>query len=195
MILILDNRDSFVHNIARYVKELGECCHVWPSDDISIDQIRKVAPAGLIVSPGPCTPSEAGISTEAIRVFAGEFPILGVCLGHQCIGEVFGGTVARSKTPLYGQSSFISHDRSELFEHLSQPLEVGLYHSLIVDETPNLLEQVQITARSPSGEIMAIQHKSFPIYGVQFHPESILTPQGYEIIGNFLALTKETQHV
>ena len=193
--LLIDNYDSFTYNLVQAFAAQGADVIVHRNDEITVDEALALEPTHLVISPGPGNPDDAGVSLDMIAAFEQKIPVLGVCLGHQCIGEVFGGTVARSKTPLYGQSSFISHDRSELFEHLSQPLEVGLYHSLIVDETPNLLEQVQITARSPSGEIMAIQHKSFPIYGVQFHPESILTPQGYEIIGNFLALTKEPQHV
>lgn len=191
MIVILDNRDSFVFNIARYIRELGHLTEVVPTHDVCLQDIKQIGPTGLIISPGPCTPKEAGISVNAVKGFAGALPILGVCLGHQCIGQAFGSDIVRASEPRYGQSAPIAHDGSGLFAGLNTPLTVGLYHSLIVRETPQMSAALDVTARSPAGEIMALAHKKLPIWGVQFHPESILTEQGYDLFDNFLSQTHQ----
>ena len=195
MIVILDNRDSFVFNIERYIRELGHLTEVVPAHDVCLQDIKQIGPTGLIISPGPCTPKEAGISLDAVKAFAGAMPILGVCLGHQCIGQAFGSDIVRASEPRYGQSAPIRHDGSGLFAGLHTPLTVGLYHSLIVRETPQMSAALDVTARSPAGEIMALAHKKLPIWGVQFHPESILTEQGYDLFDNFLTQThREPRH-
>lgn len=183
MILIIDNYDSFVHNLARYVRELGFDCVVKRNDEINLDDIKQLNPSHLILSPGPCTPNEAGICIDVIRTFGEHIPILGVCLGHQAIGSAFGATVTRAKHPLHGMASFIHHNDEGLFKNLANPLKVARYHSLIVlNDSPELV----YTAFSSEGEVMALQHKKYPIYGVQFHPESILTEQGYDLLKVFL---------
>jgi para-aminobenzoate synthetase component II len=180
VILIIDNYDSFVHNIARYIRELGSSCNVVRNDEVP----ERIHVRGIVISPGPCTPNEAGASLDVITRFSGKIPILGVCLGHQAIGQVFGGRVVRAKTPMHGDSSAITHDNSTIFKGLPQGFVVGRYHSLIVEEVENT--PLQITARSDDGEIMGLQHKTHPTFGVQFHPESILTQHGYEMLKNFL---------
>ena len=184
MILIVDNYDSFVHNIARYFEELGETPHVVRNDEVTAADLEAKA---IVISPGPCTPHEAGQSLEIVRNFSGKLPILGVCLGHQVIGEVFGGLVRRAKRPMHGDSSEINHSATGIFVGLPQRFSAGRYHSLIVDlegrDTP-----LVITARSDEGEIMGLRHKSHPTFGVQFHPESILTEHGYDMLRNFLKL-------
>lgn len=188
MILLIDNYDSFVYNLARYVNELGFSCVVKRNDAISLAAISEMNPSHIIISPGPCTPNEAGISMDLIRAFAGIFPILGVCLGHQAIGQVYGATVSRARRPMHGKSSLITHAQKELFRGLENPLRVGRYHSLIV-EAENFPEDLEITARCEMGEVMAIKHKKFPVMGVQFHPESVLTESGYALLNNFLQMT------
>lgn len=181
MILIIDNYDSFVHNIARYFVELGEAVQVKRNDEVSPADLKAKA---IVVSPGPCTPQEAGISLDVVRQLSGQLPILGVCLGHQVIGQVFGGKVVRAKHPMHGDSSAIRHDGKGVFQGLPQGFNAGRYHSLIVEhveETP-----LRVTARSEDGEIMGLQHESHPTFGVQFHPESILTEHGYDMLRNFL---------
>jgi para-aminobenzoate synthetase component II len=181
MILIVDNYDSFVHNIARYFVELGEAVDVVRNDAVTPAHLRAKA---MVVSPGPCTPNEAGQSLALIQEVSGHLPILGVCLGHQAIGQVFGGQVVRARTPMHGDHSNIQHDGKGLFEGLPQGLTVGRYHSLIVEgleHTP-----LRVTARAEDGEVMALQHDSHPTFGVQFHPESILTAHGYDLLRNFL---------
>lgn len=185
MILLLDNYDSFVYNLKRYVQELGHECLVMRNDKISIKDIKKLNPSHIILSPGPCTPNEAGISIEVVLQFASSMPILGVCLGHQIIARAFGGLITRSTQPLHGQTSLVTHDGKGIFYKLDSPLTVARYHSLIVAKQ-NLPECLQVTAISEEGEIMALQHKNFPVFGVQFHPESFLTPMGYELLSNFL---------
>ena len=186
MILILDNYDSFVFNIARYVEELGHEAHVVRSDFIAVDEIASAA-SGVIVSPGPCTPNEAGIATEAIRHLSGTLPILGVCLGHQCVAQAFGGEIISAQTPMHGRSSLIRHDGGGLFAGLPETFRVGRYHSLAVD----LAEEsgVQPCAWTEDGEIMAIRHRQHPTFGVQFHPESVLTEHGYDLLDAFLDWT------
>ena len=187
MLLLLDNYDSFTYNLAQYLGELGCELVISRNDEISTDAIARLAPSHICISPGPCTPREAGISKEVIVRFGEEVPILGVCLGHQCIAEAYGGKVVRAERLMHGKSSVIRHNGTPLFSDLPTPFEAGRYHSLIVepDSLPSCLE---ITAQTDEGEIMALRHREFPVYGVQFHPESILTPAGKKILINFLAL-------
>ena len=182
MILIVDNYDSFVHNVARYFEELGETTRVVRNDAVTDADLAAKA---IVISPGPCTPHEAGLSLDIVREFSGRLPILGICLGHQVIGEVFGGLVTRAKRPMHGDSSEINHDGRDIFDGLPQRFSAGRYHSLIVElENPDT--DLEITARSDEGEIMGLRHKVHPTFGVQFHPESILTEHGYDMLGNFL---------
>jgi para-aminobenzoate synthetase component 2 len=190
-VLVIDNYDSFVFNVARYFEELGRDIVVRRNDEIDIAAIRRAAPAAIVISPGPGTPREAGISEAVVAQLTGEIPILGVCLGHQAIGEVFGGKIVPAKRPLYGRTSRLVHDGTGLFEGLPQPLVVGRYHSLIVERTAALEAELAIDAVSEEGEIMALSHRSAPVYGVQFHPESILTEFGHALFANFLRLTVE----
>lgn len=186
MILTIDNYDSFTYNLYQFVGELNTDIMVVRNDKITLEEIEGLAPSHLIVSPGPKYPKDAGISMEAIRYFTGEIPILGVCLGNQAIGEVFGGKVVRANTILHGKTSEIHIDTScHLFKDLSRRITVGRYHSLIVERL-SLTETLIITAEDDQGEIMGLRHKEYPTFGVQFHPESILTPQGKKIIENFL---------
>ena len=182
MILIVDNYDSFVHNVARYFEELGEQPHVVRNDAVTPADLTAKA---IVISPGPCTPHEAGQSLAIVREFSGKLPILGICLGHQVIGEAFGGKVLRARRPLHGEASDIRHDGAGVFAGLPDRFSGGRYHSLIVDlagcDTP-----LEVTARSDDGEIMGLQHREHPTFGVQFHPESILTEHGYELLRNFL---------
>ena len=187
MILVLDNYDSFTYNLVQYFGELGADLRVVRNDQITVDEIEKLAPERIVVSPGPCTPSEAGISSEVIKTFGGRVPVLGVCLGHQCIGEVYGGQVVRADRLMHGKTSPIRHTGQGVFKNLPSPFEATRYHSLIVkrDTLPDVLE---ITAETAEGEIMGLQHKTLPVHGVQFHPESILTTEGKRLLKNFLAL-------
>ena len=185
MLLLLDNYDSFTYNLAQYFGELGCELLIKRNDQITLDKIDELAPSHICISPGPCTPREAGISKEVIVKFGQRTPTLGVCLGHQCIAEAYGGKVARALRLMHGKSSVIRHNGIELFSGLPMPFEVGRYHSLIVESVPHCLE---ITAQTDENEIMALRHREFPVYGVQFHPESILTPEGKKLLTNFLAL-------
>jgi anthranilate synthase/aminodeoxychorismate synthase-like glutamine amidotransferase len=187
MLLVIDNYDSFTYNLVQYFGELGADLVVYRNDQITIDGIRALAPERICVSPGPCTPSEAGISCEVIRTFGGEIPIFGVCLGHQCMGEVYGGDVVRADRLMHGKTSPIFHNGEDLFKGIESPFEATRYHSLIVkrDTLPDCLE---ITAETAEGEIMGLRHKEKKVYGVQFHPESILTTSGKTILRNFLEL-------
>ncbi|WP_033069614.1 anthranilate synthase component II [Thalassospira australica] len=186
MILLIDNYDSFVFNLARYLKELGRDVKVVRNDRISVDEIRDLAPEAIVFSPGPCGPDDAGISLAAIDALKSEFPMLGVCLGHQSIAQAFGGTVKRAARPVHGMTSRIRHNEKGVFAGLSNPLQVTRYHSLIVD-LPNDGSLVE-TATGPDGEVMAFAHRDLPIYGVQFHPEAVLTEQGHALLANFLKL-------
>ncbi|MFO1039800.1 MAG: aminodeoxychorismate/anthranilate synthase component II [Geminicoccaceae bacterium] len=186
MILLIDNYDSFVWNLARYVSELGFPRMVVRNDAIGLDDIAALAPSHIIVSPGPCTPLEAGISNAVIERFAPSVPILGVCLGHQCIGQVFGGTVDRARRPMHGKTSDVTHAGSDVFERLPSPLTVTRYHSLIVRDE-GLPACLRVTARSEEGEIMALAHREHRVYGVQFHPEAVLTQHGHDLLRNFVA--------
>jgi para-aminobenzoate synthetase component II len=184
MILIVDNYDSFVFNVARYFEELGERVAVRRNDEVKKDDLKAKA---IVISPGPCTPREAGQSVEIVREQSGQLPILGICLGHQVIGDVFGGTVRRAKMPMHGDSSLITHDGAGVFDGLPQHFAVGRYHSLIVEDADNAT--LEITARSEIGEIMGLKHRTHPTYGVQFHPESVMTEHGYDMLRNFLKVT------
>jgi anthranilate synthase/aminodeoxychorismate synthase-like glutamine amidotransferase len=187
MILVIDNYDSFTYNLVQYFGELGANPLVRRNDEITIEEIGKLAPERICISPGPCSPNEAGISNEVIRKLAGKYPILGVCLGHQCMGHVFGGEVVRAGRLMHGKTSPILHDGKDLFQGLPNPFEATRYHSLLVkrETFPDCLE---ITAETAEGEIMGLRHKELPLWGVQFHPESILTTHGKELLANFLKL-------
>lgn len=187
MILLIDNYDSFVYNLARYFVELGCETKVVRNDAIDVAGVRTLAPAAIVISPGPCTPNEAGISLELVAKLSDTIPMLGVCLGHQAIAAAFGGSVIRAPEPVHGRTSLIEHNQAGLFENLPSPLRVGRYHSLIVDET-TLPRDLIVTARSSDGIVMAFQHQSCPLYGVQFHPESVLTLHGRMLLANFTRL-------
>lgn len=190
MILVVDNYDSFVFNVVRYVEELGQDVKVLRNDAVDVAGIRALAPEALILSPGPCTPNEAGVTLPAIEALSGEIPILGVCLGHQAIGAAFGGRVERAARPLHGQATAIRHDGSGLFAGLPDPMQVGRYHSLIVTPQPGMDESLVVDAVSGEGEVMALSHRRHPTMGVQFHPESVLTENGHAVFGNFLDLAR-----
>ena len=187
MILMIDNYDSFTYNLVQYFGELGADPIVRRNDEITVAEIETLKPERLCISPGPCTPREAGISNEVIRQLAGSLPILGVCLGHQCMGDVYGGEVVRAERLMHGKTSPILHNGKDLFQGLPNPFEATRYHSLIVrkETFPGCLE---ITAETAEGEIMGLRHRELPLWGVQFHPESILTTHGKDLIKNFLEL-------
>jgi anthranilate synthase/aminodeoxychorismate synthase-like glutamine amidotransferase len=186
MLLMIDNYDSFTYNLVQYLGELGAEIEVRRNDAIDVAGIEKLAPAGIVISPGPCTPNEAGISLETVRAFAGRIPILGVCLGHQSIGQVFGGRVIRAPRLMHGKTSPIHHDGRGLFAGLANPFTATRYHSLIV-EKETLPDVLEISAWTEEGEIMGLRHRTLAVDGVQFHPESILTVEGKRLLGNFLA--------
>lgn len=187
MLIIIDNYDSFTYNLVQYFGELQVEMKVFRNDRVSIEELEKLQPNYLVISPGPCTPKESGISPEAIRYFSGKIPILGVCLGHQCIGEVFGGSVIRAPYPVHGKMSLIYHNGRELFQNIIQPFEAVRYHSLVVDRD-SLPETLEITATTEDGLIMGFKHIRHPTYGVQFHPESIFTGVGKDLLANFLKI-------
>jgi anthranilate synthase/aminodeoxychorismate synthase-like glutamine amidotransferase len=185
MILLIDNYDSFVYNLARYVRELGEEPVVRRHDAASLEEIEAMAPSHIIISPGPCSPAEAGISTDVVRALGHRVPILGVCLGHQCIGVAYGGDIVRAGRPMHGKISRIHHSGRGLFSGLPTPFMATRYHSLAI-APGSLPAALQVTATSEDGEIMAVQHLEHPVYGVQFHPESVLTEHGYRLLDHFL---------
>ena len=190
MILLIDNYDSFTYNVYQYLGELGAEVSVVRNDEITMAQIERLAPEKIVVSPGPCTPNEAGISLAVIERFAGEIPLLGICLGHQAIGQAFGGEVLRARTVMHGKTSPIHHEGKGIFQGLPQPMTATRYHSLIVgwDSLPDCLE-VTAWTETPEGqrdEIMGLRHRTLPVEGVQFHPESIFSPEGKILLGNFL---------
>jgi anthranilate synthase/aminodeoxychorismate synthase-like glutamine amidotransferase len=187
MILLIDNYDSFVYNLARYLREMGCATRVVRNDALSLEDVRTLAPRAIVISPGPCTPSQAGISVEVVQALSDRVPILGVCLGHQAIGEALGGEVARSPLPVHGMRCRVHHDGTGLFAELPSPLSAGRYHSLCVVEK-SLPNTLRVTARSDDGVIMAIAHRTLPLFGVQFHPESVLTECGHRLLSNFLTL-------
>ena len=188
-ILMIDNYDSFTYNLVQYLGELGERLVVKRNDAITIAGIRRLAPTSVVISPGPGRPADAGISNELIRTFAGRVPILGVCLGHQCIGEVFGGEVVRASRPMHGKTSQIHHAGAGVLRGLPNPFEATRYHSLIV-KRETLPDALAVTAWTADQEIMGLQHRRHPVYGVQFHPESILTAAGKDLLRNFLTLAR-----
>lgn len=185
MILVIDNYDSFTYNLVQYLGELGADLRVFRNDQITLDGIAQLAPAHIVISPGPGNPTTSGISNEVIRQFHRHTPILGVCLGHQCIGHVFGGVVTRAPRLMHGKTSDVYHDADGLFQNVPNPFQAGRYHSLIVNQP--MPAELRVTARTPEGEVMGIRHTRYPTYGVQFHPESVLTHHGKQILKNFLA--------
>lgn len=184
-VLLIDNYDSFVHNLARYLRELGQPVEVRRNDAIDLDAIAAARPSHVVISPGPCRPEQAGISLEVVRRFAGEIPLLGVCLGHQCIAQAFGGRVLRADRVMHGKTSAVTHDASGLFNGVPSPFRATRYHSLVA-EPGSLPADLEVTARSDDGVIMAIRHRRLPVAGVQFHPEAVLTEHGHRLLGNFL---------
>jgi para-aminobenzoate synthetase component 2 len=189
-LLLVDNYDSFTYNLVQAFMVLGADVHVYRNDAITIDEARALEPTHLVISPGPGTPFDAGISMKMIEAFAAELPILGVCLGHQSMVAVFGGKVVRAGRLMHGKTSPIAHDGRTIFAGLSQPFEAGRYHSLIA-ETESLPRELEVTARTPEGEIMGVRHRTLVVEGVQFHPESILTPEGPRLLANYLRMQKE----
>ncbi|MDQ6967641.1 MAG: aminodeoxychorismate/anthranilate synthase component II [Mariprofundaceae bacterium] len=183
-ILVIDNYDSFTFNLVQYLGELGETPIIYRNDQITVDEIRELAPQRILISPGPCTPDDAGISMDVIRQFSGKLPIFGVCLGHQSMAQVFGGSVIRAPRLMHGKTSPIEHNQQDIFTGLPTPFIATRYHSLIVEEPlPDCLER---TAWTAEGELMGLRHKEHPTFGVQFHPESILTEHGHQMLKNFL---------
>jgi len=194
MILIIDNYDSFVYTLAGYVKRLGENVIVERNDKITLEEIRLLSPQAIIISPGPCAPQDSGICIDLIKEFGAHIPILGVCLGHQAIGEAYGGRTIKAAVPVHGKVSMVEHDNSVLFHGIQSPLKTGRYHSLICDLANGT--DLRITALSHKDEIMAVQHTHHPVFGVQFHPESVMTPCGMDLLNNFLSFAHEwnSQH-
>lgn len=192
MILVIDNYDSFTYNLVQYLGEIGEQVTVRRNDEIDLDSIAAMKPDHILISPGPCTPNEAGVSLAVIERFKGEIPILGVCLGHQAIGQAFGGDVIRAERLMHGKTSPIEHDGKTLFEGIPNPFIATRYHSLIV-KRETLPDDLEISAQTAEGEIMALRHKKYAIEGVQFHPESIITEHGLTLLRNFIARTASTE--
>ncbi|TLS34993.1 aminodeoxychorismate/anthranilate synthase component II [Pseudalkalibacillus caeni] len=190
MILMIDNYDSFTYNLVQYLGEMGEQLVVKRNDQITLDDIEKLNPAFIMISPGPCSPDEAGISMEVIRRFAGKIPIFGVCLGHQSIAQVFGGEVVRAERLMHGKTSEMHHDGNTIFEGIPSPFPATRYHSLIVKKE-TLPDCFEVSAWTAEGEIMAVRHKSLPVEGVQFHPESIMTNSGKQLLKNFISQYKK----
>jgi para-aminobenzoate synthetase component 2 len=186
MILMIDNYDSFTYNLVQYLGELGADVRVYRNDQITVAEVERLSPEKIVISPGPCTPKEAGISCDVIRFFAGRVPILGVCLGHQCIGDVFGGEVVRAPALFHGKTSMIYHDGKTIFRGLPRPFEATRYHSLVIrrETLPDCLE---LSAETDDGVIMGVRHRKLLVEGVQFHPESILTREGKQLLANFLS--------
>ncbi len=191
MILLIDNYDSFVYNLSRYLREMGCTTRVVRNDALSVGDVRAMAPQAIVISPGPCTPSQAGVSVEVVRQLSERIPILGVCLGHQAIGEALAGKVVRSPTPVHGMRCRVHHDGTGLFAGLPAPLWAGRYHSLCLAED-SLPQALRVTARSDDGVIMAVAHATRPLVSVQFHPESVLTESGHRLLSNFLTLAGVT---
>jgi anthranilate synthase/aminodeoxychorismate synthase-like glutamine amidotransferase len=189
MLLVIDNYDSFTYNLVQYLGELGQQVRVVRNNEVSVDDVGSMCPEAIVISPGPCTPNEAGISLEVISRLAGKIPILGVCLGHQAIGQAFGGKVIRAKEVVHGKTSRVFHDDKGLFSGLPNPFEATRYHSLIVERS-SLPDCLEITAKTWDEEIMGLRHKTMPVEGVQFHPESFLTKVGKDLLRNFLRLAK-----
>ena len=192
MVLVIDNYDSFTYNLVQYLGELGVELQVQRNDQITLDQIRALQPERILISPGPCSPRESGLSNEIIRTFGPQLPLLGVCLGHQCIGHAFGAAVVVNYRMMHGKTSPIHHNGRDLFEGMPNPFTATRYHSLVI-QRERLPDCLDVTAESDEGEIMGVRHKEHPIWGVQFHPESILTENGRTIVKNFLKLEKQKQ--
>jgi len=193
MILMIDNYDSFTFNIVQYLSQMGENVQVHRNDKITLDDIRKQKPQAIFLSPGPCTPREAGITVDVIREFHEAIPLMGICLGHQSIGYAFGGEVVRAERVMHGKVSPVHHDGKTIFAGLPNPFTAGRYHSLLV-RSETLPDCLEVSARTAEGEIMGLRHKEYPVEGIQFHPESVLTPQGKRIIRNFLKYTGRKEH-
>lgn len=189
MLLMIDNYDSFVYNLVRYCEELGEDILVYRNDKITIEEVERINPTGIIISPGPKTPKDAGLSLDIINRFKEKIPILGICLGHQCIGYYFGGEIVKGKEPIHGKVSYIQHNGKDIFEGVKSPLRVTRYHSLIIREN-SILDELTITSITEDGVIMGVKHKKYPIYGLQFHPEAEMTEDGHKMLNNFIQLTK-----
>ena len=189
MILMIDNYDSFTYNLVQYLNELGEEVRVYRNDEISLDKVKELNPEMIVISPGPKTPDEAGISIEIIKKFYKTIPILGICLGHQSLIQILGGKIIKAKTPIHGKVEEISHTGIGVFKGLKNPIKVTRYHSLIADRN-QMPEELMITAETASGEIMGVRHKKYLLEGVQFHPEALLTECGHEMLANFLAEAK-----
>jgi len=187
MILMIDNYDSFTYNLVQYLSTLHKEVKVFRNDKITVEQIRKLAPERIVISPGPGRPEDAGISCEVIKTFAGKIPILGVCLGHQAIGYAYGGKIINAKNLMHGKTSMIYHNNKDIFKGIANPFEATRYHSLLVERS-SLPEILEITAWTKDKEIMGLKHKKYPLWGVQFHPESILTKYGMDILANFIKL-------
>jgi len=187
MILLIDNYDSFAHNLARYFQRLGQQVEVARNDAVDVKAIRRLAPQAIVLSPGPCTPNEAGCSLDVVKQLHTEIPMLGICLGHQAIAAALGAQIIRANTPMHGRTSEIQHNQTDLFEGLPSPLTVCRYHSLIVDPA-SLPDQLKTTATCTDSTIMALRHRTLPVFGLQFHPEAILTEHGFELLRNFLKL-------
>ena len=187
MILVIDNYDSFTYNLVQYLGELGQEPQVRRNDKITLEEIEELAPERIVISPGPCTPNEAGISIDVVNHFSGKLPILGVCLGHQSIGQAFGGRIVRAEKLMHGKTSMIEHDGLSIYGGVPSPFEATRYHSLVVERS-TLPDCLEISAETREGEIMGLRHKEYPVEGVQFHPESILTSEGKNILSNFLTL-------
>ena len=190
MLLMIDNYDSFVYNLVRYFEELGEEIVIYRNDKISIEDIQNMNVDGIVISPGPKSPKEAGLSLEIIDKFKGKLPILGICLGHQCIGYYFNAVIKKGNEPVHGKIFNITHNNKDLFHNVKNPLRVTRYHSLIVSRE-NLPDTIEITSETEDKVIMGIKHKEYPIYGVQFHPEAEMTEEGHKILNNFIKITKE----
>jgi 4-amino-4-deoxychorismate synthase (2-amino-4-deoxychorismate-forming) component II len=188
MILVIDNYDSFTYNLVQYLGELGQEPVVYRNDAITMEKIESLAPSHIIISPGPCTPLEAGISNDVVRYLRGRIPILGVCLGHQCIGYVYGGLIKRAALPMHGKDSPVYHDGETIFRGLPSPIKAGRYHSLVI-EPETLPVALEISARTKDGVVMGVRNRYDMVEGVQFHPESIMTPEGHNILANFLRMT------
>lgn len=191
MILVIDNYDSFAYNLVQYLGELGWEPVAYRNDALTLEQIEALAPSHIIISPGPCTPLEAGISNEVVRYFRGKIPILGVCLGHQCIGYVYGGLIKRATLPMHGKESRIFHDGETVFRGLPSPIVGGRYHSLVID-AGTVPASLEVSAKTEDGVIMGVRNRRDVVEGIQFHPESIMTPTGHDILSNFLSLSKES---
>ncbi|KKM11378.1 anthranilate synthase component II [Clostridiales bacterium PH28_bin88] len=190
MILMIDNYDSFTYNLVQYITEMNEEVQTFRNDDLSISDIYRLRPEMLVISPGPCTPNEAGISLQVIREFQGRIPLLGVCLGHQAIGQVFGAEVIRAQKPVHGKVSLITHDGKTIYRGLKNPLTVCRYHSLSLGPA-SIPPCLEVTSWSEDGEVMGIRHRQYPVEGVQFHPEAILTEGGKELLKNFIQIARE----